>query len=152
MHISFDLDGLLVPHYPGEFPVEPRGRLARWRGVEPIRAGAPALWRVLRKRNHTLSIYTTSYRSTRGVRRTLRYYGIRVERIVTGRESEATLRRLGVSASKYPPAFGFDVHVDDAAGVRLEGERLGFETIVVTPAEALAEKLLGHLTTLEGLT
>jgi hypothetical protein len=33
--------------------------------------------------------------------------------------------------SKYPPAFGFDVHVDDSRGVGIEGERHGFKTIIV---------------------
>ena len=35
--------------------------------------------------------------------------------------------------SKYPPAFGIDLHVDDSEGVRMEGDEHGFRVVVVRP-------------------
>ncbi len=37
--------------------------------------------------------------------------------------------------SKYPPAFGIDLHIDDSEGVGLEGERHGFTVVVVSPED-----------------
>jgi hypothetical protein len=37
--------------------------------------------------------------------------------------------------SKYPPAFGIDLHVDDSEGVGLEGQRYGFAVVVVSPED-----------------
>jgi hypothetical protein len=35
--------------------------------------------------------------------------------------------------SKYPPAFGINLHIDDSAGVAEEGRRYGFDVVVVAP-------------------
>jgi hypothetical protein len=37
--------------------------------------------------------------------------------------------------SKYPPAFGIDLHVDDSAGVWEEGQRHHFSVVVVSPED-----------------
>jgi hypothetical protein len=36
---------------------------------------------------------------------------------------------VAVAASKYPPAFGIDLLVDDSEDVRIEGERFGFAVL-----------------------
>ena len=33
--------------------------------------------------------------------------------------------------SKYPPAFGIDLHVDDSPGIAIEGEQHGFRVLVI---------------------
>jgi hypothetical protein len=35
--------------------------------------------------------------------------------------------------SKFPPAFGIDLHVDDSEGVRMEGQEYGFRVVQVDP-------------------
>ena len=42
-------------------------------------------------------------------------------------------KRINMNSSKFPPAFKIDIHVDDSDGIRLEGERFGFKTIIVDP-------------------
>jgi hypothetical protein len=37
--------------------------------------------------------------------------------------------------SKYPPAFGIDLHVDDSAGVAEEGRQHRFDVLVVAPTD-----------------
>ena len=45
--------------------------------------------------------------------------------------------------SKYPPAFGIDLHIDDSEGVLEEGREHGFRVVVVTPNdERWTEKVL----------
>lgn len=143
-HISFDLDGLLVP-LADEFPVEPRGTLARWIGIEPLRQGACRLFRELQASGYGTHVYTTSLRPPWKIRLTLWYYGIRVGRIVTELHARPCLQALGAAVSKYPPAFGFDLHVDDSPGVRAEGRRLGFRSLAVGPDEDLRIAVLRAL-------
>ena len=38
-----------------------------------------------------------------------------------------------MACSKYPPAFGIDLLVDDSAGVEIEGRRFGFSVVRVAP-------------------
>lgn len=44
---------------------------------------------------------------------------------------DSQLRENKIRASKFPPAFDIDVHIDDSPGVRIEGERFNFKTIIV---------------------
>lgn len=78
-------------------------------------------------------MYTTSTRSVGSIRRTFRYYRIRLSRVVTETTARGVLKAAQVSASKHPPTFGFDLHIDDAAGVGAEGARLGFDVLVLAP-------------------
>jgi hypothetical protein len=65
-------------------------------------------------------------------------YGARLGGIVTA-DHVAHARRLRGEGggprycSKYPPAFGIDVLVDDLEGVRMEGEQFGFCVVRVAP-------------------
>jgi len=40
------------------------------------------------------------------------------------------------SVSKFPPAFSIDLLIDDLPGVALEGQRHGFDVLVVDPNDA----------------
>src|SRR5215471_7250079 len=133
MRISFDIDDTLVCH--GILSSRERGRLPRfvlnWL-CEPLRAGTFSLLGELRSRGHSIWIYTTSARSPFHIRFWLFLHGIRVDGVV----NEERHRRVGDPSrlpSKYPPAFGIDLHVDDSEGVRIEGERFGFKVLVVRP-------------------
>jgi hypothetical protein len=146
MRISFDLDDTLIC-YREDAPREPRPpwhrRLLAPR--EPLRLGAPSLVRALSERGWEVWVYTTSYRSPASVRRWLRSYGIRVARVINQDAHDRLFRRARGDRppSKYPGAFGIDLHVDDSDGVRLEGERHNFRVVVVAPDDDdWAEKVL----------
>ncbi len=134
MHISFDLDGTLIPHND-EFTTEPIGLLGKLFGVEKLRKGTPALFRKLKGEGHQCHIYTTSFRSTFRIRMMLAYYGVSAGKVINEEKNRQLLSNQNVNASKYPPAFGFELHVDDLEGVGMEGEKLGFKTIIISPNE-----------------
>ena len=142
MQISFDLDGTLIP-YNNEFHTEKRSWWAKLLGIELIRKGTKTLIKTLQSQGNEVHIYTTSLRSKPYIRRMFRYYGIKIGRIITQKENEHTLQSLKISASKYPKAFGFDLHIDDAQGVQSEAEQYGFEVIIISPNDTFwIEKIL----------
>lgn len=134
MTISFDLDDTLIPGMK-KFPTESRTLLQRLSGAEPLRLGTGALWRTLQSEGHRIVIYTTSLRSRRKIWWTFFTHGIILYRIIN---QKTHVRRLGKNSglySKYPPAFGIDVHIDDSEGVAREGLQHGFPVIVVSEQE-----------------
>ena len=133
MRISFDIDDTLVcdPSVPVERPLSRWGRL--W-FPEALRLGAPGLMRALIDRRHEVWIYTTSYRSPLYVQGWLRSYRVPVSGVVNQRRHERVVGRGG--PSKFPPAFGIQLHVDDSPGVAAEGRRHGFAVVVVAPGDA----------------
>lgn len=142
MQISFDLDGTLIP-YNNEFPAEKRSWWAKLLGIEPIRKGTKTLIKTLQSQGNEVHIYTTSLRSKPYIRRMFRYYGIKIGKIITQKENEHTLQSLKINVSKYPKAFGFDLHIDDAQGVQSEAEQYGFKVIIISPNDTFwIEKIL----------
>lgn len=133
--ISFDIDDTLaccqrsVPAEEGLLP-----SVNRHLG-EPLRHGTCSLIRELRRRGCSIWIYTTSGRSPSYIRRWLLMHGIRVDGIVNSVRHHHELTTQGFSRppSKYPPAFGIDLHVDDSEGVQMEGDTHGFRVVVVRP-------------------
>jgi len=140
MRISFDLDDTLVLHAPdsnreiGQWP-----RLIRRLRNEPLRLGTCALFGQLRQRACNIWIYTTSGRTPFYIRSWLYLYGIRVDGIVNEERHlrEMAGRRFARVPSKFPPAFGIDLHVDDSEGVLMEGREYGFQVVVVGQADQL---------------
>ncbi|MDB5296702.1 MAG: hypothetical protein JWO31_2685 [Phycisphaerales bacterium] len=136
MRIAFDLDDTLIC-YGGDVPCEatvPAWAFpARWWCREPLRAGATRLLRDLTGQGHDVWIYTSSYRSPRYLRLWFRLLGVRLGGVVNADRHSNVVRsgRPGAGASKYPPAFGIDLLVDDRPGVALEGERYGFAVCLV---------------------
>ncbi len=130
MNISFDLDSTLIPNGE-EFEFEKRNRIAILFGIERIRKGTQKLFNELQNQGHKIHIYTTSFRSKRKIRLTLSYYGIKVNRIVNQAENHRVLKAKNINASKYPTAFGFDVHVDDSRGVEMEAKQHDFKVIII---------------------
>ena len=133
MRISFDIDDTLA--CDPSVPVEPIG--SRWGRLwypKGLRRGTRALMRGLLYRRHEIWVYTTSYRSPFHVRGWFRGHGIRVSGVVNQHRHDRVVGRRG--PSKYPPAFGINLHVDDSPGVAEEGRRHGFEVVVVAPEDA----------------
>ncbi len=136
MRISFDLDDTLT--CPSVKVPRERGFLASlslWWFGEPLRHGTRSLIAELRRRGWSIWIYTTSSRSPWQIRNWLLLHGIHVHGIVNSERHRTTpgsrfIRRL---PSKFPPAFGIDLHVDDSEGVRMEGQAYGFRVVQVDP-------------------
>src|ERR1700674_1900086 len=133
MRIAFDLDGTLIPGPGSPMLVEPLSAIVRCVWREPIRAGAPNLLRQLRGRGHEVWLYTTSFRNPTRMRVWFATFGVRLDGVVNQSRHDACVT---VASSKYPPAFGIDLMVDDAEGVRIEGERLGFTVLNVNENDA----------------
>jgi FMN phosphatase YigB (HAD superfamily) len=137
MRISFDVDDTLVcgPSVPTEQFV------SWWRRYwypERMRRGTRDLMRRLLDLRCTLWIYTTSYRGPRYLRGWFRSIGIRLEGVVNQDRHDRVIKGKQYPfypPSKYPPAFGIDLHVDDSEGVAIEGQRFGFRVVVVSPED-----------------
>jgi hypothetical protein len=138
MRISFDLDDTLICYQAG---VEGEPALPwYWKlfaSDEPLRRGTRALASRLRQRGWEIWIYTTSYRKPAAVRLWLWCHGIRVGRVINQDVHDRYLRRTRdqYPPSKHPGAFGIDLHVDDSAGVQMEGKEHGFNVVVVEPGD-----------------
>lgn len=87
----------------------------------------------LLRRGCELWIYTTSLRSPRYLRGWFRSMGIPLHGIVNQQIHERTVGRQG--PSKFPPAFGIDLHIDDSEGVAMEGRQHRFRVLVVSPED-----------------
>jgi FMN phosphatase YigB (HAD superfamily) len=134
MIISFDIDNTLIP-LSNEFHVEESTLLSKILGAETIRKGTVDLFHQLKKKDHEIWIYTTSYRSTFHLRKTFFSYGLHPSRIINEKTNRAVLSLHNCSASKNPKLFGIDLHIDDARGVEMEGERHGFKTLIIKPED-----------------
>ncbi|HWG45972.1 MAG TPA: hypothetical protein VN688_24635 [Gemmataceae bacterium] len=132
MRISFDVDDTLVCH-----PSVPTERFVPWWGrwwyPEPLRHGTRELMQQLLAGGNQLWIYTTSYRPARYLHGWFRSFGVPIYGVVNQHRHERVVGRQG--PSKYPPAFGIDLHIDDSEGVAEEGKRHRFEVVVVAPTD-----------------
>ena len=136
VRVAFDLDGTLIP-VGRQFQTEPPAR--RVLGVlanERLRAGAGSLLRELVAEGHEVWVYTTSLRPEWQIRLLFRAYGVRLSGVVNqGVHDEWHGQGGGMSPSKFPPAFGIDLLVDDSCGVAAEGQEHGFHVLVVSPSD-----------------
>jgi hypothetical protein len=131
MIISFDLDDTLIPGNK-HFNTESQTFIQKIFGVEKLRAGTIQLIKSLQEQGHTIFIYTTSLRKIRKIRWTFLSYGIKLDKIINQTVHEKSVGQNSRICSKYPPAFGIDVHIDDSKGVELEGNHFSFKTIIIT--------------------
>jgi FMN phosphatase YigB (HAD superfamily) len=130
MTISFDLDDTLIPGTK-RFETEKQTIAHRLFGLENIRLGTIELFKELRGNGHRIYIYTTSFRSTAKIKLTFFLYGIPVDIAINQQLHDRQLKENKTRTSKFQPAFDIDVHVDDSPGLRIEGERFNFKTIIV---------------------
>ncbi|KRB11444.1 hypothetical protein ASD86_03250 [Lysobacter sp. Root690] len=135
MRIAFDIDGTLTPLGRGQFRSSSLPLPMRLVFREPLREGAVALMRELQADGHEVWIYTSSLRSKRYLYLWLLCAGIRLGGVVNATAHANALRGRPVGPSKYPPAFGIDLLVDDCAGVEAEGDRHGFRVVTVDPGD-----------------
>lgn len=134
MIISFDLDDTLIPGSK-VFETEERNIIQRIAGAERIRKGTIQLFKKLRDRGHKIYIYTTSFRPTLKIRITFLLYGLSVDRIINQQCHDKELNENKNRCSKFPPAFEIDIHIDDSPGLKIEGERFNFKTIIIEENE-----------------
>ncbi|GAA4030576.1 hypothetical protein GCM10022409_13530 [Hymenobacter glaciei] len=147
MRLAFDLDNTLI-RCGYDFPLEtPQRRiLARLLSNEQLRHGTKALTDHCRQRGWEVWVYTTSYRSAWRIRRLFWLHGIRLDGVVNQQRHN---REVKAHCTKHPPSFSIDLLIDDSEGVRIEGERHGFQVLVVQPENALwAEKVRASLDSL----
>lgn len=133
MRVGFDLDNTLIPQGK-DFPVEvavPLLPLKLW-FREPLRVGTRRLLRALAADGCELWIYTTSARDPAH----LRLWFLRLGGVLNW-HTHNKLQRAGhcPSCSKYPPAFGIDLLIDDSEGVAAEGRAHGFDVLVISPSD-----------------
>ncbi|UYZ63251.1 hypothetical protein [Hymenobacter weizhouensis] len=150
MRLAFDLDNTLI-RCGYDFPLDqPRWPLlARLLGEEELRQGIAEAVAHCQQHGWEIWVYTTSYRSAWHIRRLFWLHGIRLHGVVNQQRHN---RHVRVSCTKHPPTFGIDLLVDDSEGVRLEGERHGFEVVIVSPqnekwVEQVKAALLHHSST-----
>lgn len=117
MRISFDMDGTLVGCDPSLLTERRVAWFLRPWFDEPLRQGCLALIRELIRRGCDVWIYTTSDRSPRYLRGWLHLLGVYlggvVNRAAHGRAVGDGRGFAPRAPSKYPPAFGIDLHLDD---------------------------------------
>lgn len=130
MIISFDLDDTLIPSTK-TFPIEKQMGILKALGTEKLRQGTVEIFKQLKSDGHEIYIYTTSFRNKWKVLLTFMLYGVPVDRFINQAHHLKEAKNHGRTCSKYPPAFGIDIHVDDSEGVRIEGERHNFRTIII---------------------
>lgn len=132
MRVSFDIDSTLVP-YASEFEVEKCNSLLNLGSKEHLRVGSKQLLKELLRQKHEVWIYTTSFRPIWKLKILFGKYGIFPNGFINEKLNLKKQSRQDVKASKNPKLFNIDLHIDDSEGVKLEGEKLGFETLIISP-------------------
>ena len=132
MIISFDLDDTLISN---KFEAEKSNWFHQFLGAESLRKGTINLFKELKKQNHKIYIYTTSYRSESRIKWMFYFYGISVDFIINQQKHQKKLRKTTIYCSKFPLIFNIDIHVDDSIGVEREGEKYGFKTIIISETD-----------------
>jgi len=130
MIISFDLDDTLIPGTK-TFDTEKQNFIQKLTGIEKIRKGTIGLFKELRSRGHNIYIYTTSFRPTLKAKLTFLSYGIPVDKVINQQCHDRELKENKTRCSKFPPAFGIDIHIDDSPGLKIEGDKFNFRTIII---------------------
>ena len=59
-----------------------------------------------------------------------------MDKVINQNIHNTILKQQAGNYSKYPPAFNIDIHIDDAQGVAIEGQRYHFKTIIVQASDA----------------
>ena len=137
MRIAFDLDDTIIRgRIP--FPLEalPRNFLRKLFCRERIRKGCVKLMNDLRRANHEVWIYTTSYRDSFWTRLMFRAYGAKIDRMINQYDHERQMKKMHQKysrCSKFPPAFGIDLLIDECGGVLIESQKFNFKLLQVDP-------------------
>jgi len=133
MRIAFDLDNTLIrEQYP--FPLEPQSQhwLLKFFGFEALRKNTIQLMKSLQQSGDDIWIYTSSNRDVFYLRLLFRRQGIFLGGIVNFTIHQKTVK---IRSSKYPPAFGIDLLIDDSRGIEIEARKYHFNMIRVLPED-----------------
>ena len=137
MRIAFDLDDTLIPgEHQFRLEPSPRGLLASLLATEPLRLGTVELLNVLRQKGHEIWVYTTSFRKPLATRMMFWCYGTRVRKVINEYAHQKLVARLGPAyklCTKYPPAFGIDLLVDNSPLVLYESKTFDYDVLHVRP-------------------
>lgn len=135
--IAFDLDGTLLTEGYGEFPTEPSGFLTSCLLPEPLRRGTIPLLRSLQRQGASVGIYTASRRNALRVWLRFALSGVFLRRVVNDKAHQKQVKRGMIPAGliKYPPAFGFDLLIENEPHIAHDGERHGFRVVLLAPNE-----------------
>lgn len=132
--VAFDLDDTLItPNQEFDSEQFPAPALVRILGFEPLRLHTRWLFKQLKRQGIETWVYTSSFRNTWYIRRLFWLYGIRLDGIVNGLIHKKRMKNLPKILSKYPPAFGIDLLIDDSLGVWQEGQQNNFEVMQILP-------------------
>ncbi|OJJ20003.1 hypothetical protein BKI52_16135 [marine bacterium AO1-C] len=136
--IAFDLDDTLLSPI-NEFPYEvfPPPRLIKLLGFEPLRIATKNLFKNLKANEIEVWIYTSSFRNKFYIKQLFWLYGIRLDGIINGAIHKQRLKNMQDKPSKFPPAFGIDLLVDNSEGVKMEGQKYRFNVIHIKPQDQL---------------
>lgn len=136
MRIAFDLDSTLIP-CEGDFPAEVSLPTPFcWWFREPLRLDTVRLLRGLRSYGCEIWLYTTSGRDASYLLLWLLLLGVPLGGVVNCRRHEVLMRGDRYpTCSKYPPAFGINLLIDDSDGVAEEGRRHGFDVLLLSPSD-----------------
>lgn len=126
MILSFDLDDTLIIS-----DTQNSNFFSKILRIETLRNGTKELLLTLKKNNHKIYIYTTSYRSKLYIRTLFLLNGVCINYIINKQQHHKYLGKKADLASKMPNYFGIDLHFDDSKGVALEGEKYGFSVFVI---------------------
>lgn len=145
MRISFDIDDTLRMHGEGyEHDPDRIPLILRFLFRERFRKGTYELMSNINDSGHEICVYTTSSRSASYIKWWFYFYGVRLHLIVNGQEHARIVKQQGMerAPSKNPAKFGIDLHIDDLPGVAVEGERFGFDVLVLdTEDQQWADKV-----------
>ncbi len=151
--IAFDLDDTLLSAI-NEFPYEafPPPRWVQLLGYEPLRISTKSLFRTLRAQHQIETwVYTSSFRSKSYIKRLFWIYGIHLDGVINGAIHKRRLKNMHYKPSKFPPAFGIDLLVDNSEGVKIEGEQHHFEVLCINPLDKdWHQKVENKVTTMLG--
>jgi FMN phosphatase YigB (HAD superfamily) len=149
MRIAFDLDNTLIP-CGYDFPLEKSAFQVwqKWWQLEKLRLGTIELFKFLQKNRHETWIYTSSGRNEWYIRHIFWMYQLDLQGVVNYQKHYQKIKNANLTASKYPPFWNIDLLIDDALGVEMEGKKLGFKTLIISPEdENWVERIKNIITT-----
>ena len=153
MRISFDLDDTLIcRQILAKYEKKRDPFFLKVIFNEPLRLGTRFLIRELQQRGHEVWIYTSSYRQPFFVKLWLRFYGIRVSKVINKKiyDQCVCLKDTQNQPSKNPKLFEIDLHIDDSLGVQMEGDIYGFRVLIINPSdEAWVDKVIQSVKEIE---
>lgn len=132
MKIAFDLDDTLIRDNE-KFPLEKRSFLQRFLFIPALRYGATELIKDIINNGHDICIYTATNRLQIWIKFIFLTYGISIHDTINIKKHKKRTRKLNISCTKYPPAFGIDLLFDNTEQIIRESLIFSYDAILLTP-------------------